>query len=309
MPLEMSRRWPLQYGLGKKKINLPYVTVIMPNYNGARFIAESIQSVLGQTFTDFELMLVDDGSTDTSVSIANEYAKSDRRIKIIMNEKNRGQSYTLNRGISAATGEFICFIDSDDIFRPTRLEKLVGSLENAKSSVGYTDVFLIDPDGRTTSGSFLGTKRLPPTGYAYPYFLTQWCWGLGIFMSHISTIREIGCFDESLDWGNDFDYVLRLTGNHKIVLIPEALYGYRLHSQSMTSLTSSKLKGQAYIRILEANLVRNWKNLDELTKFEVIQRIRHIAKNSGMRTKYLKWSVNLSFLRLALPHLTNRITR
>ncbi len=170
----------------------------MPNYNKARFIAQSIQSVLDQTFTDFELLVVDDGSMDTSVSITNEFAKNDKRIKIVMNKKNRGQSYTLNRGISAATGEFVCFIDSDDIFRPTRLEKLVGSLENAKSSVGYTDVFLMDQDGHTTTESFLGTKRLPPAGYAYPHFLTEWGWGLGVFMCHISVIREIGFFDESL---------------------------------------------------------------------------------------------------------------
>jgi glycosyltransferase involved in cell wall biosynthesis len=279
------------------------VTVVMPNYNNGKLIAESIKSVLGQTYSDFELLVVDDGSTDESITIARDFANRDTRVKVLSNDTNRGSSYSRNCGIRAATGEYICFIDSDDIFRPTRLEKMIASLRWANDSVGYTDLFLLDDDGNTIRETFMGTKGLPPNGYAYSHFLTDVEWGTSTFMAHASTIRQTGYFDESLSWGEDLEYVLRLTERHKVVLVPEALYGYRMHDRSMTSLYSLKFKGQAYVQILEHSLDRNWNNLDELARFKAIQRIRRSAKESRLSTKYLYWSLSPRFIRVGLRYL------
>jgi len=280
----------------------------MPNYNKERFIAKSIQSVLTQTLVDLELIVVDDKSTDDSLKIAKEFAEKDSRIKILTNDTNMGCAFSENRGMGAASGEFVCFIGSDDVVLPTRLEKMVQSLEHNRRCVGYTDVFTLDENDRVLRANYIGTK-LPPSGYSYPFILSQVAIGLDTFMAHISTIREVGNRDETLRWGDDFDYVLRLTERHDIALVPEALYGYRRHRQSLTGQSSPKLKARAYLQILERNLGKNWRNLDSATRFKTIQRIRMSARESGLKIKYLRWSLSPSFLRLAIPRLSMRVAR
>ena len=101
----------------------PKISVIMPNYNNELYLREAIESVLNQTFKDFEFIIVDDGSTDKSIEIIQSY--NDPRIKIFINEINKGVSYTKNVGLDAAKGEYIIILDSDDICHPERLEKQV----------------------------------------------------------------------------------------------------------------------------------------------------------------------------------------
>ena len=103
----------------------PLVSVVMPVYNREDLVARAIESVLSQTFTDFEFIIVDDGSTDNTPKILNDYASIDRRIKIIRNETNRGISFSRNRGIQAARGTYIATMDSDDYSVPERLAKSV----------------------------------------------------------------------------------------------------------------------------------------------------------------------------------------
>lgn len=271
----------------------------MPNYNKEHFILQAIQSVLRQTFSDFELVVVDDGSTDGSLAIIREVAKTDGRIKVLTNAANAGSSFTLNKAMNAATGQYICFISSDDVFKPERLERMVDALKGRPDYIAYTDIFLMDKDGKVIKSSYLGSKGLPPEGDAYAYALKEWIQGLATMMIPTSAIQEVGRFDESLSWGEDFDYVLRLTERYKVVLVREPLYGYRKHASSMSALTSIKSKGEVYCRILESNLERNWGHLDEQTKFRTIRRIQRTAKESHIRGKYLKWWINPTFLRIA----------
>ena len=107
-----------------QNISAPTVSIILPLYNTERFIGHCIESLLSQTFTDFELLILNDGSTDNSLSIANEYAKKDGRIKVFTWE-NRGASATRNRGLDLAKGEYICFVDSDDYVAPYFLKTLL----------------------------------------------------------------------------------------------------------------------------------------------------------------------------------------
>ncbi len=104
-------------------MNKPTISVIMSVYNGEEFLKETMDSILRQTFKDFELIVIDDCSTDNSLNILQDYQKSDKRIKILHNEKNMRLQASLNRGIDAACGEFIARVDADDIMRFDRLEK------------------------------------------------------------------------------------------------------------------------------------------------------------------------------------------
>jgi glycosyltransferase involved in cell wall biosynthesis len=282
---------------------------MMANYNRGHFIVEAIGSVLRQTFTDFELIVVDDASTDDSLAIVSKVAKTDARIKILTNETNSGVSFALNRAMKVASGQYLCFIDSDDLFRPERLEKMVGALKGRPGYIAYTDVFRIDEDGEVIKGSYLGSKRSPPDGEAYSYLLREWIWGLSTMMFPASVIQEVGYFDESLSWGEDLDYVLRMTERYKVVLVREPLYGYREHGSSMTSLTPIRSKGEAICGILESNLKRNWNTLDEMTKYRTIRRIQNTAKESNIRRKYLIWWINPTFLRIAAKRFVKNLVR
>ena len=109
---------------------MPLVSVIMPVYNGEKYLAEAIDSILVQTFTDFELLIVDDGSQDNSAEIIRSYVKRDSRIRFFQQEQNEGSANARNRGIANAKGEFIAAMDCDDVSLPERLQKQVDFLES-----------------------------------------------------------------------------------------------------------------------------------------------------------------------------------
>ena len=102
---------------------MPLVSVVMPVYNTEKYVGEAIESILGQTFSDFEFIIVDDGSRDRSPAIIRDYERSDERIRCLRLERNAGTAAAKNHGIAAATGEFIAGMDSDDVSLPERLGK------------------------------------------------------------------------------------------------------------------------------------------------------------------------------------------
>ena len=104
-------------------MDMPRVSVIMSVYNGERYLWEAVESILGQTFTDFEFIIIDDGSTDQTAKILR--AIGDERVRIFFNEKNIGLAGSLNRGLGLARGEYVARMDADDISLPARLEKQV----------------------------------------------------------------------------------------------------------------------------------------------------------------------------------------
>lgn len=103
----------------------PIISVVMPAYNSEKYIGEAIESILNQTFTDFEFIIINDGSTDNTAKIIKQYAQQDARIKFVNHSKNKGLVGVLNEGLDIATGEYIARMDSDDISLPTRFEKQV----------------------------------------------------------------------------------------------------------------------------------------------------------------------------------------
>src|SRR5690606_1176147 len=134
--------------------NQPLVSVITPTYNRADFIGEAVESVLAQTYPNFELVIIDDGSTDNTRDILEPYLK-DSRIRLF-HQQNQGQSVARNRGLEEATGEFICFLDSDNAWFPEKLEKSLKAFDhNPESDVVYGDFVVIDEQGRE-----LGENRM-----------------------------------------------------------------------------------------------------------------------------------------------------
>lgn len=135
------------------------VSVIMPAYNSEKFIEESIKSVKQQTYKHWELLIIDDCSSDGTISLVEKILKEDTRIKLIRNEKNIGVSETRNKGIELAEGEWIAFLDSDDIWEPKKLEVQLKDLENNRGDFSFTGSSFINEIGIPFKGLFKVPKK------------------------------------------------------------------------------------------------------------------------------------------------------
>ena len=219
----------------------PEVSVIMPNFNGARFLGDSVGSVVRQSLPDWELILVDDASSDDSLAVARALVAADARIRVIAREKRGGPSAARNQAIDAARGRWIAILDSDDLMRPERLARLVSHAGADGASVIADNLLLFSeraPEGRPFLGprrlprplwidlaAFIGANtlysRLPDLGYLKPLIRTE-------------IIRDAGLrYDEGLAIGEDYDLMARLlAGGLRLRLLPETLYLYRRHSVS-----------------------------------------------------------------------------
>lgn len=132
------------------------VSIITPNYNCARFISQTIESVLAQTYANWEMLIVDDCSTDGSYEIALEYAAKDSRIKVFRNEQNSGAAISRNRAIEESKGEYLAFLDSDDLWMPEKLEKQIAFMHENNCDFSFTEYEHIDEE----SNSLLKVARV-----------------------------------------------------------------------------------------------------------------------------------------------------
>lgn len=210
---------------------MPRVSVIMPAYNVEKYIGEAIKSILNQTFTDFELIIINDGSTDDTASIIKQYAKKDKRIKFVNNKDNRGFIARLNDCLDIATGEYVAKMDSDDISLPSRLEKQVEFLDN------NPDYGMVGCQLKTfQSKSF--TRRYPSE-----VRITDFLFGCKttIFMARRDIIEQHHLrFDKDYFAAEDMEFYSRFARYAKIHNLQEVLYLYRIHDQSVSMSKRNK---------------------------------------------------------------------
>lgn len=136
-------------------MNQPRVSVIMPAYNAERFIDEAISSVISQTMSDWEMIVIDDCSGDSSFQIAQSYAVKDSRIRVLKNPENSGVAKTRNRGIDLAYGEYIAFLDSDDIWHPQKLEKQLEKMHSTGAGISYCSYRIIGITGEKVKADYV----------------------------------------------------------------------------------------------------------------------------------------------------------
>jgi len=188
----------------------PTVSVIIPTYNRAHLIGRAIQSVLNQTYQDFEVIVVDDGSTDNTEEVIKEFQRKDERIKYIKHEKNKGGSAARNTGIKAARGKYIAFQDSDDEWLPEKLEKQMQVFENAPAEVGvvYTGFWRIKGNKKTCiPSSNIKGKR----GDIHKILLRRNFIALPTVVVKKTYFRKAGMFDERLPRLQDWELFIRIS--------------------------------------------------------------------------------------------------
>ena len=208
---------------------MPVVSVIMPVYNSERYVAEAIDSVLAQTFTDFELLIVDDGSTDGSAEIIRSYETLDRRVRFLRLNQNSGQGPALNAGLAVATGAYITNMDSDDISLPTRLEKQVRFLED-RPQIGALGVCAEAKSADLTTTLFEFNAPEQHALIAFNLFHGASFVGATV-VTRSEFIDEVGGYTKERIISPDLDLSCRLLWQTSIRFanLPECLYRYRRH--------------------------------------------------------------------------------
>ena len=205
---------------------MPAVSVVMPVYNGETYVAEAIESILEQTFADFELIIVDDGSQDRSADIIQRYAAGDDRIRCVMLEENTGEACARNRGLELARGEFVAGMDSDDVSRPERLEKQVDHLR-ANPAIGAVGTEALFVDENLNPGAC--TKAAENHArIAYDLQMGPCIVGASIMMRR-EIAEACGGYDVSMTRSPDIEMVARLIPRTRLANLPEPLYLYRQH--------------------------------------------------------------------------------
>jgi glycosyltransferase involved in cell wall biosynthesis len=211
-------------------MNQPVVSVLMAVYNTDRYLAQAVESILNQTFRDFELLIIDDGSSDHSLAILQHYATQDDRIRLTHRE-NRGIPQTRNELLAQAKGEFLAVIDSDDIAHPDRLALQVAYLQQYPAVVWVGGAFeLIDERGYR-----LTCLPLPETDAEIRDLLAHGNMGFlhPTAMMRRDAVAQLGGYDETLPLAEDLDLWLRLSQVGQLGNLPLPVVQYRIHPASI----------------------------------------------------------------------------
>jgi glycosyltransferase involved in cell wall biosynthesis len=213
------------------------ISVIIPCYNSDKFVLETIRSVQKQTCSDWEIIAINDGSVDQTLEILTEIV--DDRLKIFSYE-NAGLSVARNRGLALSTGEFIAFLDSDDLWTSDMLEQQLAALQkHPEANVSYCWTSYIDSEGNFLRDG----PQIIFEGYIYLQLLDSHFLNVGSLLIRRKAIESAGEFDSRLTYGEDLDYWLRLSLHSRFVLVPKYQFFYRKWPGSKTgSVNESLLK-------------------------------------------------------------------
>ena len=207
-------------------MGMPTISVIMPVFNGEKFLSKAIESILNQTFSDFELIIINDGSTDNTENIIEKYKTMDKRI-IVKNQKNKGLTKSLNIAISIAKGEYIARQDADDISLLNRFEKQIFWLINKKYEMVFSRAYYNSKERITPRFSYFLPKYLL-LNFFNPFIH-------GSMLVKKNTLLNIGGYDENFIYSQDYKlYCDLLENNMKYKYIIEPLYILNTHDNSIS---------------------------------------------------------------------------
>lgn len=210
----------------------PAVSVIVPAYNAEATLAKSLSSALASTYGGFELLVIDDGSSDRTARIAEGFASADRRVKV--HRRNQGGvSAALNHGLRNATGDFVARLDSDDVWHPTKLEKQIAVMTaDPEVALVYTFVRYVDWAGKVVRD--VAPQRFPRRPLARMLH-SGLVGGNSSVMMRRSALVEAGGFDETLASWEDLLVHIAVSARHPIAFVPEYLVGYRVRPGSLSA--------------------------------------------------------------------------
>lgn len=274
---------------------MPRVSVIMPAFNAAPYLRQAIESVLGQRFTDLELIVVDDGSTDETAQIAHGLAADDRRLKVLSQPNSGRPAPGRNRALAVAAGEYVSFLDADDYYAPDRVGTLVAALDRHRHWVAaFHDLIYVDRDGRPREGTYLtdggfkeaAARHLEPIGDDWHecgerFFVFQSLRYAALHTQSVMIARErlpegLVRFDERYRIVDDTDLWIRVGRAGRMGFLDRCLSYYRLHDTNLTRNTLRLVEDSIKLHVRNLERVR-----DALTDVETKQYRQKIARYSA----------------------------
>lgn len=246
------------------------ISIILPIYNGEKYMRISIESIISQTYEAWELLIIDDGSTDNTPYIAIEYTKKDSRIHYYKNEQNMRLPRTLNRGFSLAKGAYLTWTSDDNYYYPTALEKMHDELVSQQRDFVFASCDVINGDGAIVEVISVNSKS--------PEVLVGSNTVGACFMYSRKAFEIIGEYDPELPLVEDFDYWQRMAVKFPPVCIEEKLYAYRWHDGALTSI----MKKDQFNKNLEKTLLKNRSGFGKLT---LIQKYYYYAGLNRCRSE------------------------
>lgn len=244
----------------------PVVSVVIPTYNRADLLERAIQSVLGQTFENFEVVVVDDASEDDTKDVVEDI--DDPRIEYIRHRTNRNGAVARNTGIDASTGEFVAFLDDDDEWYPSKLEKQLDAFEHAEDDVAlvycWSDIY--------AAGEKVNTRTPTLRGRIFDETLTRNPIGAtSTLMVTRDALETIGGFDERLNRGQDSDLIRRITWNYAVDFVDETLVKRRSDhdAQQIMDQTADNLHASIECRKLTLSKFDDYLNEHPVTKAKI----------------------------------------
>lgn len=287
----------------KKVVNKSLISIVLPVFNGEKYLAMSIESCLKQTHSNLELIIVNDCSTDKTLSIANYYAKKDLRIKIINNTVNKKLPASLNIGHEAALGNYITWTSDDNIYESNALKTLLLTLSKSKADIIYSDFVLIDDLGnKIRKVELLGIENI-----IFGNFI-----GCSFLYKKEVYERNKG-YDENFFLVEDYDFWLRAILHSRYIQVKKNLYKYRKHEQSLTNeIATNEVKNQLWtenVKTMYANFCKtiSGQNNEEIAEL-LSKKLTHkkidfdwIIKNNDKIVNFkAKLQQNVNFLNGAL---------
>lgn len=258
------------------------VSIIMPSYNTAPYIAESIRSVMAQTYTDWELIIVDDASTDNTDDVVGKFTELaevntkdlSSKIYYLKNDRNRGAAYSRNRALREAKGKWIALLDSDDIWTPDKLEKQIAFMEKNGYAFSYTRYEEMDENGRPTGTVVGGPNRITKTG------MYNYCWpGCLTVMYDREVVGDIQIAE--IQKNNDYAMWLKICRKADCYLLDENLARYRKRTGSISNHSYTSLIRWHYKLYREAegmNPVVSLFNTGRNLFFGVWKKIKYVGR-------------------------------
>lgn len=240
------------------------VSIVLPTYNGEQFLKESIDSIISQTYRNWELIIVNDCSSDSTKQIANEYAARDSRIKVINNAKNQKTAKSLNIGFNVASGQYWTWTSDDNYYLSSALEMLVQHLDNNRDDVMVHTAFKL-------KNLITGTEDKIVTKTSIEDLLCKCTCG-PCFMYRATVAREVGDYDDDYMLVHDWDYWLRMRLIGNIGYINEAPYVYCLHSDCLTSIFQEQFffDGEVLRKKYIVLYAEKFKNIKDNFNFEIL---------------------------------------
>lgn len=279
------------------------VSIVLPVYNGERFLSESIDSIIAQTYQNWELIIIDDCSSDNSPEIAKNYAKKDTRIMYYRNEQNLKLPRSLNRGFSLSKGEYLTWTSDDNMYLPDALYKMVNAMKKEQAEFVFATCHVINEKGEIVE------EWGAPDDYQTAIMKGDFVGACFLYTRNV--YDTIGEYDVNKFLVEDYDYWLRIFSRFKVYYIKDYLYKYRWHDRSLTSTEKQDSINSMCEKVLWDN-IPNYGKLNLKQKYYLysqLHRLRQSKESKKERNKFKTKANVLGVYFFVVHRVPNKIKR